>query len=134
MAGYSNKSLTEKLGIQEGMRLMILHPPAEYWRLLGRLPESVKISKKLVGKFDLVHYFAKRERELTEIIGRLRQSLLPAGALWLSWPKGSANVPTDLAEGSVRAVGLANGLVDIKVAAIDQTWSGLKFVIRKKDR
>jgi hypothetical protein len=133
-AGYSKRSLVEKLGIKAGFRLIILNPPPDYEPTLGRLPERVSRVERLSGAFDFIHFFCRRRAELEERFPALKQALKANGSLWISWPKASARVETDLKEGLVRDIGLAHGLVDVKVAAVDAVWSGLKFVYRVKDR
>jgi hypothetical protein len=138
-AGYSKRSLIEKLGIKTGQRLALSHAPADYATLLGPLPDPVVWSEELGEALDFVHFFTTSHQELVELFPRLKAALAHNGMLWISWPKRTAKtaavkVPTDLDENIVREIGLANGLVDVKVAAIDQIWSGLKFVYRVKDR
>jgi len=110
-AGYSKKSLVDKLGIKDGFTIAIVGSPENYAATLGSLPSGLE------------SHFPK-----------LKAALSPRGMLWVSWPKGSSGVLTDLTENVVREIGLRNGLVDIKVCAVDETWSGLKFVFRLKDR
>ena len=134
MAGYSKTPTWKKLGIKEGMRVIQLHAPEDYPRLLGKLPQGAVLEDKLRENASLIHYFTKNKSTLSEDFPKLKKALLPDGALWISWPKGASKVPTDLNENVVREIGLRNGLVDVKVAAIDEIWSGLKFVFRLKDR
>jgi len=133
-SGYSKKSLVEKLGIKEGFAIAILGTPSNYAATLGQLPSGVKQVKKLNGPLDFIQFFSSRRSHLEEQFPKLKASLSPSGMLWISWPKGSSGGPTDLTENVVRDIGLANGLVDVKVCAVDETWSGLKFVYRLKDR
>lgn len=116
------------------MRVTALHAPESYARILGDLPCGTILESRLRKCALFIHYFAKRRGELTRDFPKLKQALLPDGALWISWPKAASKVPTDLSDQVVREVGLKNGLVDVKVAAIDEIWSGLKFVYRLKDR
>ena len=134
MAGYSKRSLVDKLGIKEGHRVAILGAPAGYAKILGELPPKVEPVKELRGENDFLHFFTKSRPALERKFPALKSSLAQTGTLWISWPKGSSGVPTDLNENFVREIGLSNGLVDVKVCAIDETWSGLKFVYRVKDR
>jgi hypothetical protein len=134
MAGYSKRPLVEKLGIKAGAAIAILGAPKGYARTLGPLPRGVTRRAKAHGPLDFVHFFAHEERELKRAFRTLERALAPAGALWISWPKQASGVPTDLTANGVRAIGLAHGLVDVKVAAVDDVWSGLKFVRRLKDR
>ena len=134
MAGYSQRSLVEKLGIRPGATIAILGPPQGYERSLGKLPRSVTRSPITTGPLDFVQFFTTEQRELERRLPALERALAPAGMLWISWPKKSSGVTTDLTEDVIRAIGLAHGLVDVKVAAVDDVWSGLKFVRRLKDR
>lgn len=133
MAGYSGKPLVAKLGIKPGSTIAILGAPRGYERLLGRLPE-VRRRSTATGRLDFVQFFTTEKHELERRFATLARSLTPAGMLWISWPKKASGVATDLTEDVIRAVGLAHGLVDVKVAAVDGVWSGLKFVRRVKDR
>ena len=133
MAGYSGKPLVAKLGIKPGSTIAILGAPRGYDRLLGRLPE-VRRRSPATGRLDFVQFFTTEKHELERRFATLARSLTPAGMLWISWPKKTSGVATDLTEDVIRTVGLAHGLVDVKVAAVDDVWSGLKFVRRLKDR
>lgn len=134
-AGYSGTPLINKLGIKAGQRIMILHSPEGYPKTLGPLPD-VKLLRRLPEgrSLDFIHYFTKRHQELEKDFQRLASALNWDGSLWISWPKGAAKVATDLNENIVREIGLNHGLVDVKVAAIDEVWSGLKFVRRLQNR
>lgn len=132
--GYSRKPLIEKLGIREGSRIIILNPPEDYNKTLGKLPKGVSVVETPNGSLDFIQIFTKRKEELESKFPILKKELSQEGALWISWPKGSSKVETDLNENIVREIGLKNGLVDTKISAIDETWSGLKFVFRLKDR
>ena len=137
MAGYSGKPLAEKLGIKPGMRVTVLNAPRGYRALLGKLPAGARIAAARTTAQEpraLVHWFVSERRTLEGKFAALARDLAPAGMLWVSWPKRGATVATDLTENLVREVGLATGLVDVKVCAVDETWSGLKFVRRLKDR
>jgi len=133
-AGYSGKPLFEKLGIREGHKVAALNAPADYKSLVGRMPAGVTVSHELAGKFDLVHLFVVDEmnlqKQLKMSIGRIK----PSGMIWVSWPKGKSRLRSRFGENAVRNIGLKNGLVDVKICAVDGTWSGLKFVRRLKDR
>ncbi len=133
-SGYSKRTLVQKLGIKTGMRLIILNSPPDYEATLGPLPNNVEIAKTIAGPLDFVHFFTKERAKLDAQFPQLKQALALNGMLWISWPKAASKVPTDLKEDIIREIGLNNGLVDVKVAAIDQVWSGLKFVYRLKDR
>ena len=134
MAGYSGKPLVQKLGIKPEMRIAIVNAPRGYGRVLGKLPSRVTRKASAVGPLDFVQFFTTDRRELERRFAALARALAPAGMLWISWPKKSSGVTTDLTEDVIRAIGLAHGLVDVKVAAVDEVWSGLKFVRRVKDR
>jgi len=134
VAGYSGKPLVAKLGIKPDTRIAILRAPKGYDRVLGKLPPRVTRRPSIVGPLDFVQFFTNEKRELERRFAALARSLAPAGMLWISWPKQASGVATDLTEDVIRAIGLAHGLVDVKVAAVDDVWSGLKFVRRLKDR
>jgi hypothetical protein len=134
MAGYSGTPLIQKIGIKPGHRIVLRNHPASFVKDLGKLPEGAESSDRLSGKANVVVYFTDRLAELTKDFPRLSGTLVPDGMVWIGWPKKASGRPTDLTEDIVRKVGLECGLVDIKVCAIDETWSGLKFVIRVKDR
>ena len=134
MAGYSGKPLVQKLGIKPEMHIAIVNAPRGYGRVLGKLPSRVTRKASAVGPLDFVQFFTTERRELERRFAALARALAPAGMLWISWPKKSSGVTTDLTEDVIRAIGLAHGLVDVKVAAVDEVWSGLKFVRRVKDR
>ena len=132
MAGYSGTPLVKKIGIKPGHRLAILNPPPGFDKELAPLPDGVVNAEK--APLDVAILFAANQSVLGKHLGRLKGKLAPAGMLWVSWPKMSSGVNTDLREGLVRDIGLAAGLVDIKVCAVNDVWSGLKFVIPVKDR
>ena len=134
MAGYSGKPLVTKLGIKPGATIAILNAPRGYDRILGKMPRDVKRKIAAVGALDFVQFFTAEKRELERRFPVLERALAPAGMLWISWPKKASGVTTDLTEDRIRAIGLAHGLVDVKVAAVDEVWSGLKFVRRPADR
>jgi len=133
MAGYSKRPLADKLGIKEGFRILVLNAPRDYTRML-KLPRGVTLASELKGPFEFMHFFTKSRNDLEACLPSLKRGLLKTGMLWISWRKGSSGMKTELNEGVVREVGLKNGLVDIKVCAVDEVWSGLKFVYRKSDR
>jgi len=133
-AGYSGKRLVEKLGIKPDSTIAILNAPRDYDRTLGAMPPRVTRRAGLNGTIDFVQFFTSEKRELERRFAVLERALASAGQLWISWPKRSSGVVTDLTEDVIRAIGLAHGLVDVKVAAVDAVWSGLKFVRRLKDR
>jgi hypothetical protein len=134
MVGYSKRSLAEKLGIKEGFRIAILNPPENYTPVLGALPAGVTVDDRGRTGMDLIHCFVMSKREAASAIWALKDNISPSGALWVSWPKASSGVKTDLNENVIREIGLKSGLVDVKVCAVDEMWSGLKLVYRLKDR
>lgn len=135
MAGYSGKPLSEKIGIQSGDTILVVQSPHAYRAFFGSLPERVHVVKD-AGK-DLVriaHVFVVKQSVLTKQIAVLKKRIHKNGMIWVSWPKKSSGMTTDVDENRVRDIALAGGLVDVKVCAIDDTWSGLKLVYRVKDR
>lgn len=134
MAGYSKRTLVEKLGIKPGHTLLIVNAPAGYTRTLGDLPAGVQQKRAPQGRLDVIHLFVVKRANLERDFPKLKKHLATNGMLWVSWPKGKSKIATDLNENIIREVGLGHGLVDVKVAAIDDDWSGLKFVYRLKDR
>jgi hypothetical protein len=134
VAGYSGTPLPQKLGIKAGTRLGLFNAPKGFDRTLGKLPDGVKTTNRLGGSLDVAVFFTDSGSELSRRFGSLAKAVSPSGGLWVSWPKKSSGVKTDLDENAVRAIGLEAGLVDVKVCAIDEIWSGLKFVVRLKDR
>jgi hypothetical protein len=134
MAGYSGKPLAQKLGVKPGVTVAALNAPRHYRRLLRPLPVGAKIQPTLGRLAPFIHFFSKRRAELARRFPSFARALTPDGTLWVSWPKGTSGVATDLTEDVVRTIGLATGLVDVKVCAVDDVWSGLKFVRRLKDR
>jgi hypothetical protein len=134
MAGYSGTPLAKKLGIKPGHRVAFASPPGGFDALLGDLPGDVAILTRVRGPLDVIVFFTKSRVELERRLPVLRRALDPAGGLWIAWPKRSSGVATDITEDVVRELGLANRLVDNKVCAIDETWSGLRLVIRLADR
>jgi hypothetical protein len=134
MAGYSGTPLAKKLGIKPGTLLCVVNAPANYAALLAPLPEDVWIVPEAADELDIVHVFVKRRSELVELINVYKDKIKQNGAIWVSWPKKAAKITTDVTEDTVREVALPLGLVDIKVCAVDEVWSGLKLVIRKENR
>jgi hypothetical protein len=134
VAGYSTRSLSEKLGIRPGTRIIALGAPPDYRSWLGPLPPETSISSRLPQSAEFIHRFARSRRELGANLPRMARALADDGALWISWPKKSSGVESDLNENVIRDQGLELGLVDVKVCAIDEVWSGLKFVRRVANR
>lgn len=133
-AGYSGTPLVKKLGIKEGFRIALWNPPDNYADLLGPLPTGAGEVAAGESGVEFSHVFAKTRRELQAGLDAARAGMAEKGMIWLSWPKKSSGVETELDGNIVRETGLEIGLVDIKVCAVDETWSGLKFVIRVADR
>jgi hypothetical protein len=135
LAGYSGTPLPRKLGIKENATLAVLRAPAQFDLALGPLPDGVRRRASLRGApADVIVYFSRERARLAADFADLRRGMAPNGALWVAWPKKASGEATDLDENGVRALGLANRLVDVKVCAIDLVWSGLKFVVRRADR
>jgi hypothetical protein len=134
MAGYSETPLPQKLGIKPGATVVIMNAPTNYRRLLGKIPDGVTLSNRLKASSDFVHLFTARRSELKSKLSILRGKIADDGTIWVSWPKKSAGVATDMTEDVVRETALPLGLVDIKVCAVDETWSGLKLMIRRENR
>ena len=134
VAGYSNAPLPRKLGINEGARLALIRAPEGFESALYPLPHGVRIGTQARAAQDVVLFFATRRAELERRFDGLARAIAPNGGLWIVWPKRTAYVATDLREGIVRDVGLAHGLVDNKVCAVDDVWSGLRFVYRVRER
>jgi hypothetical protein len=134
MAGYSGTPLFRKLGMRPGMRVRLVNPPGHYAELVAPLPEGVTLSAKLRTDVELCHLFVKKAGELRRRLPELMKMIRQDGCIWVSWPKKASGVPTDITEDTIRTVALPLGLVDIKVCAVDETWSGLKLVIRKENR
>ena len=134
MAGYSGTPLAKKLGMVAGSRVFLADAPKNYMQLVASLPEGVRVVRKIDGATDIAHIFstesARLKATLQIALGKLRQD----ASIWVSWPKKSSKVPTDITEDTIREVALPMGLVDIKVCAVDEVWSGLKLVIRKENR
>jgi hypothetical protein len=134
MAGTSGKPVIQKLGIQPGFCLFIEGAPAAYSDIVGKLPVNATIVPRLKAPLDIVHVFVTEASGLAGKLRSYRAAIKPDGMIWVSWPKKSSGVATDLTDVVVRDTALPLGLVDIKVCAIDDTWSGLKFVIPKDQR
>jgi hypothetical protein len=132
-AGYSGTPLAKKLGIKEGFKLALFNQPDYYFSLFTDFPTDIKLTNNK-SKVDFIHYFAREGKQLQKDIVKLKNRIEQNGMIWISWPKKSAKVPTDVTEDMIRMIALTNGLVDIKVCAVDETWSGLKLVIPVKDR
>ena len=134
MAGYSETPLAKKLGIKERSRIALVNEPRSFRKTLGELTSGVAFVGESAKNIDLILCFVRSQSELSKRFSKLASKLAPAGMLWIAWPKKASGVASDLSDGIVREIGLAGGLVDTKVCAIDEVWSGLRFVIRLKDR
>lgn len=134
MAGYSGTPLIKKLGIKEGFAVALIDAPKNFRKELGLLPANVKVVVSSDKPLDLIMLFVTSESGLIGKFSLLASKLSPAGMLWVAWPKKSSGVPTDLSFSTVQRVGLDAGLVDVKICAVSDVWSGLKFVYRLKDR
>ena len=134
MAGYSGTPLTKKLGIKEGARVALVNAPKDFQSELKDLPDGVQFLKPTTKSLDIILFFVLSERALARDFAKLADRLTSSGMIWIAWPKKSSGVATDLSFERVQRIGLDAGLVDVKICAVDETWSGLKFVYRLKDR
>lgn len=133
--GYSKTPLVRKLGIKPGNKILLLKTPSYYLELLGELPPDVTVTdEKSVGELPFIHLFAKNSKDPVEYFTMAKDRLAKDGMLWVSWIKKSSKLETDISESDVRRLGLELGLVDVKICAVDNDWSGLKFMYRKEDR
>lgn len=131
MVGYSGTPLYKKLGIKSGKTIYLYKPPENYFSLLEGMPEDVKQVKAVRKKIDFIQIFAKSQTELVKTLKKYRQKIKDDGMIWVSWYKKASKIPTDITEDTIREIAFELGLVDIKVCAVDEKWSGLKLVIRK---
>ena len=134
MAGYSGTPLPQKLGIKPGIIVVAIDAPENYRKLLGQIPSGVNFATRPVGNSKFIHLFVTRRSDLAKQLSILRGKISEDAAVWVSWPKKSSGVATDVTEDVIRAVALPLGFVDIKVCAVDETWSGLKLMIRRENR
>lgn len=134
MAGYSGTPLAKKLGFKKGHRIRIKNAPDNYLDLVSSRPDNVKISKSIRKDIDILHFFTTSSSELASDLPKLMRAIHQNGMIWISWPKKSSGVTSSVTEDTIRTVALPLGLVDVKVCAVDETWSGLKLVIRKELR
>jgi hypothetical protein len=130
-AGYSSTPLARKLGFTEGTRLLARQAPDHYREWLEPLPDKVIFARRLSAAIDVIHLFVTQKSTLQRELSALRESIRPDTAVWVSWPKKTAKLPTDITEHTIREVALPLGFVDVKVCAVTEAWSGLKLVIRK---
>jgi hypothetical protein len=134
MAGYSGTPLAKKLGIKEGQSVLLLNPPEGFAKTLDDLPDSATVTARAAKLHNVIILFAKDSNALEKAFASAHKRLEQSGGLWVAWPKKTSGVATDLTENMIRDIALAAGLVDNKVCAIDDTWSGLRLVVRLKDR
>ncbi len=134
MAGYSGTPLAQKLGIKAGQKFVTIGAPAGYGKLLSPLPEDVSFTKEIKAGATFIHLFVSDRKTLEKELKRLRKLIADTGILWVWWPKKSSGVVTDVTEGVIREVALPLGFVDVKVCAVDGTWSGLKLMVRRENR
>ncbi len=134
MAGYSSTPLAQKLGVKEGSRIALINAPKDFQSELGELPDNIEFVKRPTKSIDIILFFVLSKLALTRDFAKLAENLATNGMIWVAWPKKSSGVATDLSFECVQRIGLDAGLVDVKICAIDETWSGLKFVYRLKDR
>lgn len=134
MAGYSGTPLVRKLGLKPASLARVINPPDNYPQLLADAPADVEWQEGPAGALDFVHFFTRQRAELAAFLPELREAIFPDGMIWVSWPKKASKVETDVTENTVREIALPLGLVDIKVCAVDEIWSGLKLVVRKELR
>ncbi len=134
MPGYSGTPLASKLGIKPGMIIHVVNAPGDYVALVDPFPENVVILSRAEHELDLVHVFTESRSELGALLKTFQKKIKQSGIIWVSWPKKSSGIPSEVSENTVREIALPLGLVDIKVCAVDETWSGLKLVIRKENR
>jgi hypothetical protein len=134
MAGYSGTPLIKKLGVKENFEVALINAPSGFDRELGPLPSGASVRRLTTEPVDFILIFTQRSVDLNKRFAELASKLKPAGMLWVAWPKKASKVETDLSFDIVQRIGLDSGLVDVKICAINEVWSGLKFVIRLKDR
>jgi hypothetical protein len=133
-AGYSGTPLAKKLGIRAGARLFLQAAPPNYPQLIAPAPDGVRTVRRIDARTDLLHLFATRRVQLDKALQAARTAMRADAVIWVSWPKKACGVPTDITEDVIRELALPLGLVDIKVCAVDETWSGLKLMLRRSER
>ncbi|MBE9667024.1 DUF3052 family protein [Mucilaginibacter boryungensis] len=133
-AGYSGTPLAKKLGIKSGFNIALVNAPAGYLDLFDELPGDLTFDDRITGGHDMIHLFVKDQQEYLAILPLLKGQIKQNGMVWVSWPKKASKIATDITEDIIRNEAIQNGLVDVKVCAVDEIWSGLKLVIRLKDR
>ena len=133
-AGYSGTPLAKKLGVKEGFLVLGIHPPDNYKQLLDPLPAGVSLLLSAKHDIDLIHLFTNSREELFRLLAESKHLIKQNGSIWVSWYKKAAKLPTEITEDTIREAAFPLGLVDVKVCAVDEKWSGLKLVIRKENR
>lgn len=133
-AGYSSTPLYKKLGIKKDFKVKLLNPPVNYPELIGEIAGKITVENRAIKDLDLIHLFTNSATELEEVLPQLKKLIKKDGTIWVSWYKKSSGKATDITEENIRETALAIGLVDVKVCAVDEEWSGLKLVYRLKDR
>jgi hypothetical protein len=133
-AGYSGTPLAKKLGIKSGFKITLLNAPEHYLNLFTDIPLDVIFTQNEAELKDLIHVFVKHKAEYFDLLPQIKPQIVQNGSIWVSWPKKASKVPTDITEDVIRKYALETGLVDVKVCAVDDVWSGLKLVIRVRDR
>jgi hypothetical protein len=133
-SGYSGTPLAKKLGIKSGFNIRLINAPEHYLSLFTDLPTDICFIDQPGSKLNLIHFFTKSYDELSEMLPVLKEQITQNGIIWISWPKKASKIVTDITEDRIRNLALETELVDVKVCAVDETWSGLKLVIRLKDR
>ena len=133
-SGYSGTPLVKKLGIKDNFRVRLIHSPENYFDLLGELPSDVKFLQRKSKEVDFIHLFAKDIKTFEKSFFKIKEEIKKDGMIWVSWYKKASKITTDMSEDVIRNTALANGLVDVKVCAVDEKWSGLKIVWRKENR
>ena len=131
MAGYSGTPLPQKLGIKPGMTLHVVDAPMDYAALIAPVGHKVAFATKLTKDVEILHAFVTRKARLQDVLDRARAGLVPDAVVWVSWPKKASGIASEITEDTVRDAALPLGFVDVKVCAVDDTWSGLKLVVRK---
>ncbi|MFO0774276.1 MAG: DUF3052 family protein [Nitrospiraceae bacterium] len=134
MAGYSGTPLVKKLGLKPGQRVLVVDAPIPYDELVSPLPDGIHLLSRKTAPLDVVHLFAQSRAVLLTTLAACRPLLADTGMIWVSWPKQASKVPTDVTESVIRAAALPLGLVDVKVCAVNDVWSGLKLVVRREHR
>ena len=133
-SGYSRTPLVRKLGIKDKFKIRLINSPENYFDLLGELPSDLKFIQRKSKEVDFIHLFAKDIKTFEKYFYKIKDEIKKDGMIWVSWYKKASKIPTDMSEDVIRNTAIANGLVDVKVCAVDERWSGLKIVWRKENR